>query len=105
MNVRLQIYSGGGEGGGTRQLVEPTQKTISITKIFLKQENNHCRFALKDIQQILTRCKVSKIFVFHITVELYLQRLLNVKRNTDKKLTVKCQRYFEWRKGCFESKA
>ena len=99
MNVRLQIYSGEGEGGGTRQLVERTQKTISITKIFLKQKNNRFRFALKNIQQ------VSKIFVFHITVELYLQRLLNVKRNTDKKLTVKCQRYFEWRKGCFESKA
>ena len=89
MNVRMQIYSGGGEGGGTRQLVEPTQKTISITKILLKQENNRFRFALNHILQIKTRCKVSKIFVFHITVELYLQRLLNVKRNTDKKLTVK----------------
>ena len=42
MNVRLQIYWGGGEGGegsGTWYLVEPTQKTVSLTNIFLSKND------------------------------------------------------------------
>ena len=48
------------------------RRLFPLRKFFLKQKNNRFRFALKNIQQIITRCKVSKIFVFHITVESYL---------------------------------